>query len=315
MSTNKIEPYQLAQRQSLPLAGKVRLAEVRIREWYEHHRGMVYVAFSGGKDSTVLLHIVRSMYPEVPAVFCDTGLEFPEVREFVTTIDNVTWLKPKLGFRQVIQEYGYPVVSKKTAQYVREVRQAKNRNTATCRLRLTGVKSNGEQSPMGRIADKWQKLCDAPFSTSDKCCEVTKKQPMDAYVAESGRTALVGTMASDGMARNQTYLQHGCNMFDGKRPRSAPLSVWLEQDVWDYLQTNNVPYSSIYDMGYSRTGCVFCAFGAHIEARPNRFERMKVTHPKLWHYCMDKLGMREVLAYCGIPIEDKQMELGLEVAP
>lgn len=58
---------------------------------------------------------------------------------------------------------------------------------------------------------------------------------------------------------------------------------------------------------------MFCAFGAHMEKEPNRFQRMRKTHPKQWKYCMEKLGMREVLKFCGIPFEDKQMEL-FEVA-
>jgi len=88
----KVQSYQLKQRQSLPLAGKIKLSISRIKHWYEQWEGQVYVAFSGGKDSTVLLHLVRSLYKKVPAVFVDTGLEYPEIRDFVKTIDNVVWL-------------------------------------------------------------------------------------------------------------------------------------------------------------------------------------------------------------------------------
>ncbi|MCP4645844.1 MAG: phosphoadenosine phosphosulfate reductase family protein [bacterium] len=313
-TANAIEPWQLAQRQSLPLSAKVRLTEHRIRDWHSHWRGMVYVAFSGGKDSTVLLHIVRRLYPNVPAVFCDTGLEFPEIREFVKTIDNVTWLKPKMNFREVLEKYGYPVVSKKQAQFIREVQTAYakgNTDTPTVRLRLTGTNGNGYVSPRSKISNQWQKLCRAPFKVSDKCCDVMKKRPIDAYRARSSREPFVGTMASDSMIRKRNYLESGCNSFDTKRPKSTPLAFWLESDVWDYIHKHNVPYSPIYDMGYPRTGCVFCAFGAHLEPSPNRFQRMQKTHPALWRYCMDKLGMREVLEFCRIPIEDKQLTLPL----
>ena len=104
--------------QSWDLQRKIQVTTTRIIEWYEYFGGNVYVAFSGGKDSTVLLDIVRRIYPDVPAVFCDTGLEFPEIREFVKQHDNVVILRPEMNFRKVIETYGYPVVSKRVADTV-----------------------------------------------------------------------------------------------------------------------------------------------------------------------------------------------------
>ncbi len=114
---------------------------------------------------------------------------------------------------------------------------------------------------------------------------------------------MTGEMASDSRGRRKIYLRHGCNAFDLKSPIGRPLSVWTEDNIWEYIRAENVPYSTIYDMGYTRTGCAFCAFGAHLEKPPNRFQRMKTTHPKLWEYCMTKLGMREVLDYVGVKYE------------
>ena len=109
----------LKMRQALPLDIKVSMTQQRIREWInEFGVEGVYVSFSGGKDSTVLLHLVREMYPDVPAVFVDTGLEYPEIREFVKTFENVEWLKPKMNFKQVIQKYGYPFISKEVSECV-----------------------------------------------------------------------------------------------------------------------------------------------------------------------------------------------------
>ncbi len=115
---NKHTISDLYQMQSLPLKDKVRMTQRRIEEWYEHYDGQVYVSFSGGKDSTVLLHLVRELYPDVPAVFVDTGLEYPEIRKFVMQQDNVTIIKPKMNMTQVIKKYGYPIFSKEIAECV-----------------------------------------------------------------------------------------------------------------------------------------------------------------------------------------------------
>lgn len=114
----------LHQMQSMPLSIKVRMTENRVRGWVEEYgTDGVYVSFSGGKDSTVLLDIARKLYPDVLAVYVDTGLEYPEIREFVKSFDNVEWLKPKKNFRQVITEYGYPFISKEVSDKVAGARR------------------------------------------------------------------------------------------------------------------------------------------------------------------------------------------------
>ena len=79
---------------SLPTSAKVNHAIARIRTWYDHCEGAVSVSFSGGKDSLVLLHLVRSLYPSTPAVFFDTGVEFSETRRYVMGFPNVLCLRP-----------------------------------------------------------------------------------------------------------------------------------------------------------------------------------------------------------------------------
>lgn len=122
MSAHTME--DLYQMQGLPLSIKIRLTQERIRAWVEtYDLDGVYISFSGGKDSTVLLDIARKMYPEIKAVFVDTGLEYPEIRGFVKGFENVDWLKPKMNFKQVIEKYGYPFISKEVSECVEGARK------------------------------------------------------------------------------------------------------------------------------------------------------------------------------------------------
>jgi len=148
---------------------------------------------------------------------------------------------------------------------------------------------------MFHLANKWKFLIKAPFKISDQCCTIMKKKPIKKFEKETGLKPFIGTMASDSLNRRSQYLQHGCISF--KLGRATPLSFWFEKDIWEYIKKNKIPYSKIYDMGEHNTGCIFCMFGLHMEKDPNRFERMKIHHPQLYKYCMDKLGLKEVIDY------------------
>ena len=298
----KITNEELLYRQSLPLQYKIDMSCEKIEQWHNHWDGKIYVAFSGGKDSTVLLDIVRNKAfipdaKDVPACFCDTGLEYPEIRDFVKTIDNVVWENPKLTFPEVIEKYGYPVISKEQSRYLFEYQTSRSEKLKNTRL-------NGNRWGMGKISNKWRFLMDAPFKIGHKCCDKLKKYPAHQYEKRTGLHPMIGTMVEESFMRRSTYLTYGCNAYETNRPTSTPLAFWTEKDVWEYIRKYNLPYSKIYDMGYTRTGCMFCMFGVQSEGNPNRFQKMELTHPKQYKYCMDKLGIKEVLEYIGVEHEN-----------
>lgn len=154
-------------------------------------------------------------------------------------------------------------------------------------------------------------------------------------------------MASESRNRKTAWLKNGCNAFDAKRPTSQPLSFWTEQDILHYIKKYNVPYCSAYGdiqvkqnreenlhgqmniidylgcyeeediletTGCDRTGCIFCMFGCHLDKEPNRFQRLKETHPRQYEYCIgggemvdgkwqpskEGLGLGKVLDYIGV---------------
>jgi len=290
----------IKQRQSLSLEEKIKLSKERIIEWYEFFDGNVYISFSGGKDSTVLLNLVRELYPEVCGVFINTGLEYPEIKQFVKTIDNVIWIVPKMSFHKVITHYGYPVISKQISLKIKTVQI--NRESYIARYYMTGYKKNGEYKKAGMISKKWQYLIDAPFKISNSCCDAIKKRPIHIYEKENHKKPYIGNMASDSNQRRVTYIKYGCNSFgEGRKSiQSNPLGFWTEQNIWEYINKYNIKYSKIYDMGLDRTGCMFCMFGVHLEKEPNRFQRMKRTHSKYYKYCMEKLELNKVLDYIGV---------------
>ncbi len=117
----------LKQLQSLPLDAKITLAEQRIMEWYKHFNGDVCISFSGGKDSTVLAHLVHGIYPDVPMVFANTGLEYPEIQSFARKM-GAEFVRPKMSFSEVITRYGYPIISKEVSEAIHAARYIVSKN-------------------------------------------------------------------------------------------------------------------------------------------------------------------------------------------
>lgn len=186
MKENVHTMQDLKQFQAMPLPVKVALTKTRIRAWVnEFGVNGVYVSFSGGKDSTVLLHLVREEFPDVPAVFVDTGLEYPEIREFVRTFDNVEWIKPKMNFRAVIQEYGYPFISKEVSHKFHDMYVSHDNGCESYvdrQLEGVYVSKNGNTNMID--IQKWKFLKDADFRISHRCCDVMKKEPTKRYERE-----------------------------------------------------------------------------------------------------------------------------------
>ena len=159
-----------------------------------------------------------------------------------------------------------------------------------------------------------------------------KKAPAKEYYKKTGRKPILAMLAEESALRTHKWLMSGCNAFETKTPTSNPLSFWREQDILRYIRENNIEICSVYgsivpdydntdeldgqldiaDLGLiednrrykcsgcSRTGCMFCLFGIHLEKSPNRLERMKITHPKQYDYIMRPkeqggLGYKEVI--------------------
>lgn len=298
--------WELKQYQCLSLESKIRLTNERIKGWCVEYDYEVYVSRSGGKDSDVLGDLVKKFDKSIPQVFVNTGLEWDSVRKHgIEIADEV--LIPKMNFLKVLQTYGYPVWSKEVSQKIHDARSNPN---GECAKRFTDCEHNRKYPNFSMEGYKW--LLDAPFKISNKCCDVMKKDSAKAYEKETGRKPFIGTMADESRLRKTKWLQYGCNAFDAKRPRSAPLSFWTEQDILEYIKLNNLKIADVYGdvvtdyqtmgmiegqlsliepkpilktTGASRTGCVFCLFG--ISQDTDKFLRLKEIEPKKYEYVMN----------------------------
>lgn len=307
--------------QSLPLQAKIQMTRQRIRGWVdEFGEDGVYVSFSGGKDSTVLLDIVRKDYPNIEAVFVNTGLEYPSVRQFALSKENVTELRPTMNFRDVIIKYGYPIIGKEVSQVVQEARIGLKRGNGSYQFRIDRILGKGHYAPLEDgtksqfDVSAYKFLLDAPFNISDRCCKVMKKNPARSYERKTKRKIILATMADESRLRRQRWLKYGCNAWDDKKQQSSnPMSFWTEQDVLTYIHTYNLTIADAYGQvvvkndgvdgqmnihdylgdyrdcqyettGCKRTGCIFCGFG--ITQDKQRFVRLSEQEPKLCDYVM-----------------------------
>lgn len=320
----------LKQFQAESLDEKEQRSLSKIAEWFSYWGNLVYVAFSGGKDSTVLADLCAYWCSAIGAtlylVFVNTGLEYPEIQKHVKFFAEylrrkyniqvvLEILRPEMSFGEVIKTYGYPMISKEVAKCVTSAKRLDSKYGQVCRARLKGEhrQKSGEISLFNCV--KYEPLLDVDFNISHRCCDVMKKKPSHDYAKKTGRKPITAQMAEESRLREQQWLKQGCNGFDMTSPVSNPMSFWTEQDVLRYIKKHNIPIASVYgnieyafdpdqirfnDLGMGicegdpllttgcqRTGCIFCGFGCHREDSPSRFERLAVTHPKQYAYCLE----------------------------
>lgn len=277
---------------ALPIEAKIqktkRMIQEAVNEFGIDH---VYISYSGGKDSTVLSHIAKELYPNILHIFANTTCEFPE------TIEHVTWEKEKNGtniitvipkdgkgnvwsFKKVVEYYGYPIFSKRIANAIRTYRHAKTPETK--QHSIDYIQRNFKKY------DKYKEM-----NISDKCCDVLKKNPIKRKAKELGmECAILGILADESRQREQDWLKNGCNVFHVKKDNQCrPLSFWTEKDILEYIEKYELCISKLYSMGYVRNGCMYCGFGVHLEKNePNRFQNLHLTHPKQYDYFLNNFG-------------------------
>ena len=305
---------ELRMLQALPLDAKILKSQNRIREFYQQMGGKVYISYSGGKDSTVMAHLVKSVYPDVPMYFMNTGLEFPEIQRFCRE-QGAEILRPERTFVEVLTGYGYPVISKEVAETIYFARRILNGKKSTIRLTRTTYNKRRELlgqrvfvDTKGEISmkksrfnrEKWLPIAqETDFLISNRCCFYMKKSDFGKMHRRQGISPYVATTAEESVLRQESWLMYGCNTFKEGHEASRPISFWTEQDILRYLAEFNLEYCPIYGnliqnettgkyemTGHQRTGCIFCAFGAHTTRPVTKFMELSKSHPRQYEYCL-----------------------------
>lgn len=338
----KKKKAQMVAMQALPYEVKVKRAELRAREYIEKLDDMELNAHVsvGGLDSIVLLLFLRKIGIDVPAISV-SALEDKSIQRIHREL-GVIPIAPGKSKVQILQEYGFPVISKKIAGRIETLQNPTDKNRTVRHAIITGecgAQGHYAKNSRMKLPKKWLEQFAgyenenegvnyriAPFKVSNKCCLYMKEQPCDKWAKEHKSRPYLGLMASEGGQREEALTEHGCNYFGKGVIRSAPFAPFLRQDLLQLALDLNAPVPEIYGTierrpdgtlyttGAQRTGCSMCGFGVHMEQRPHRFDQLRVRNQKEWEFWMyrcctdpetgEKFGWGRVLDYIGVEWEN-----------
>lgn len=283
----------------MALDDRIRDAQHRIEELWAETDGKCYLSFSGGKDSTVLLTLVKmcqELYTvgDIPAVFSNTGIEMGVTVDFVRWVKknyypNVVEIRPEKSFDWVLKNEGKPIKSKMKSKDLHQWHYGK-RSPSLLLLLIIGQSPTGKMTKKHKLADKDMHLLhdDLDIVPSEKCCNWMKKKPFERYAKETGmKGCLQGVRQGEGGARDSavtTRLFRGgklCTWVKNGIIQKAPIIDWSEDDINEFIQRYNVPLSDAYTKyGFARTGCMGCPYALDVHRNleylyryePNRYK-------------------------------------------
>ena len=305
---NLYEYTALERLQALPLDDKIAWAMERI-ERAVMMLNTPSLAFSAGKDSTVLLHLVRQVRPDIITIWGNTTIEFPECIQFAKRLRqewhlNFYEARPEHSFWWVVENYGWPLMGK------------------TFGVGGVAHKESREQffddlAERGELTGQYAIQAEVPISSA--CCTFLKERPSEKLQKSLGVDGVfLGILASESRRRMFNFLQYG-EWYQPKDGvwRCHPLAIWTDDDIWAYIRRFNVPYASLYDMGYyndfgdkichKRNGCMFC--GMDIKFKDNHLSIMRRTHPKIWDFLIKKKGLGTVLLALRFAVQHHQFDM------
>lgn len=334
-------------KQNLPYEVKVRRAAERVHEFVREmdKRGCNCHVSVGGLDSITLLMFIRSLgYKDIPAISV-SNVEDKSIQIIHKQlgIEVVKSYKTKV---QVLNEVGFPVISKRIAGKIDTLQHPTEKNKTVRHAIITGecgAQGHYATNSKMKLPKKWLELFGGyenenegvhyqipDFMVSNRCCYYIKEKPCDDWAKAHNSHAFLGMMASEGGQREDAIIEHGCNYYGKGVMRSAPFGPFYRQDLLQLALDLNVPVPEIYGeiarkpdgtlytTKAQRTGCGMCGFGIHMEKRPHRFDLLRERNEKEWHFWMyecctdpktgEKFGWGRVLDYIGVEWEDRYID-------
>lgn len=188
------------------------------------------VACSFGKDSIVVLHLVRQYNPRVLVVFSNTGVEMRETLKYKEKIVkewdlNYYEVKPETNFWEIVRKYGYPATRFRTKEKMRMVKSGLARDDSI-----------------------------------PKCCVLLKERPaMKAFRKKAIKLVFFGITWDESYNRKWTIIRRGTLFYHKTHKiwKCYPIGYWDTGDVWRYIEENDIPINPAYEK-VDRVGCITC---------------------------------------------------------
>lgn len=243
-----------------PLSKKIKMAERVLNDLFRATDN-VAVAFSGGKDSLVALHLALQIKPDIPVLFVNTGIEFPESLKYIEqlkedlNLNNFHEANAKVNFWKLSEEKGLPVAGRGNSTFMRDLSDK------------SGVK------------------------LSNACCHQMKEAPARRFYREHNIEGTVtGLRVSESMMRKLNFADYGALRYSSiyNTLISWPLYAWLDEDIFKYIAKNNLPLNPIYEKGYARVGCWPCL--QDMFYKDSRLFTLQEQHPNMYKTVKKKFG-------------------------
>ena len=276
-----------------PLEEKIRISLEIIKKFYDELNGNVDVSFSGGKDSTVLLSLVRTLYPKTVGIFANTRIEFPETLHFVANTPNIISLRAETRPWYVYRHIGYPIWSKKVSKRMEVIQKLPKSK------QLEKANSRNKQGEI-YLDKKHQYLLEAPFKISNKCCFYLKEQQLIKWQEEHKSGTYIGLRAQESHTRKILLAKYGFQTSMDHHPKCYPIIFWREKDIYEYIIKYHLEINPLYDAGFNRQGCAGCLMGSDTEELVKHIRYMRRYHLKYWNYIKNMLAFKKVLKFLDV---------------